>query len=76
MHILHISNSYGGTKVYENLYTQLDKLGVRQTVFVPLNAANHSRGGKSDDRLPDGRLKDYILNGIETQTQNLLYVED
>lgn len=45
MHILHISNSYGGTKVYENLYTQLDKLGVRQTVFVPLNAANHSRVG-------------------------------
>ncbi len=45
MHILHISNSYGGTKVYENLYTQLDKLCVRQTVFVPLNAANHSRVG-------------------------------
>ena len=45
MHILHISNSYGGTKVYENLYTQLDKLGVSQTVFVPLNAANHSRVG-------------------------------
>ena len=45
MHILHISNSYGGTKVYENLYTQLDRLGVRQTVFVPLNAANRSRVG-------------------------------
>lgn len=45
MHILHISNSYGGTKVYENLYAQLDKLGVRQTVFVPLNANNHSRVG-------------------------------
>lgn len=45
MHILHISNSYGGTKVYENLYTQLDKLGIRQTVFAPLNAANHSRVG-------------------------------
>ena len=45
MHILHISNSYGGTKVYENLYTQLDRLEVRQTVFVPLNPANHSRVG-------------------------------
>lgn len=45
MHILHISNSYGGTKVYENLYTQLDRLGVRQTVFVPLNAANRTRVG-------------------------------
>ena len=45
MHILHISNSYGGTKVYENLYTHLDKFGVQQTVYVPLNAANHSRVG-------------------------------
>lgn len=45
MHILHISNSYGGTKVYENLYTQLDRLGIRQTVFVPLNANNHNRVG-------------------------------
>ena len=45
MHILHISNSYGGTAVYENLYTQLDKLGIRQTVYVPLNYKNHSRVG-------------------------------
>ena len=45
MHILHISNSYGGTAVYKNLYTQLDLLGVRQTVFVPLNANNHDRVG-------------------------------
>ena len=45
MHILHISNSYGGTAVYKNLYTQLDLLGIRQTVFVPLNANNHDRVG-------------------------------
>ena len=45
MHILHITNSYGGTKVYENLYTQLDNLGVRQTVFVPLNYKNRDRVG-------------------------------
>lgn len=45
MHILHISNSYGGTAVYEHLYTELDKLGIRQTVYVPLNYKNHSRVG-------------------------------
>lgn len=45
MHILHISNSYGGTKVYKNLYTQLDMLGVRQTIFVPLNYKNRNRVG-------------------------------
>ena len=45
MHILHISNSYGGTAVYKNLYTQLDQLGVRQTVYVPLNYKNRDRVG-------------------------------
>lgn len=45
MHILHISNSYGGTAVYEHLYTELDKLGIKQTVYVPLNYKNHSRVG-------------------------------
>lgn len=45
MHILHISNSYGGTAVYEHLYTELDKLGMRQTVYVPLNYKNHNRIG-------------------------------
>ena len=58
MHILHISNSYGGTKVYENLYTQLDKLGIQQTVFVPLNAANHSRIGNQmiDFQTPGSKI--------------------
>lgn len=55
MHILHISNSYGGTSVYRNLYNELDKLGVRQTVFVPLNANNHKRiGNQMIDFQTDG----------------------
>jgi glycosyltransferase involved in cell wall biosynthesis len=45
LHILHISNSYGGTEVYSNLILSLDRLGVRQTVFVPLNPNNHNRIG-------------------------------
>ncbi|WP_343557299.1 glycosyltransferase family 4 protein [Sphingobacterium sp.] len=45
MHILHISNSYGGTEVYTQLIRSLDKLGVRQTVFVPLNPNNRNRNG-------------------------------
>jgi len=43
--ILHITNSYGGTSVYYNLYDNLDKLGVRQKIFVPLNAKNRNRVG-------------------------------
>lgn len=45
MHILHLVNSYGGTEVYKNLFIHLDRLGVEQTVFVPLNAINHNRIG-------------------------------
>lgn len=45
MHILHIANSYGGTEVYTNLIQSLDHLGVKQTVFVPLNPKNQNRIG-------------------------------
>lgn len=45
MHILHILNSYGGTEVYTQFIRALDKLGVRQTVFVPLNPNNKNRQG-------------------------------
>lgn len=45
LHILHIANSYGGSEVYTNLILALDHLGVRQTVFVPLNPNNHNRIG-------------------------------
>ena len=55
MHILHIANSYGGTEVYKNLFMALDSLGVRQTVFVPLNPNNHNRIG---NHLIDFTVKD------------------
>lgn len=43
MHILHIVNGYGGSEVYKNLFFALDQLGVKQTIFVPLNSNNHKR---------------------------------
>lgn len=45
MHILHIANSYGGTEVYKQLIEALDKLCIKQTVFVPLNPNNLNRNG-------------------------------
>lgn len=36
LRLLHISNDFLWTKVHRNLYTQLDRLGVRQDVFTPL----------------------------------------
>ena len=46
MQILHITNSYGGTAVYTNLYTAIDLISdIKQWVYVPLNARNHKRVG-------------------------------
>ena len=45
MNILHITNSYGGTEVYTNLYKSIDDKDLVQTIFVPLNANNHDRIG-------------------------------
>lgn len=47
-HVLHITNDFGGTEVYRNLYQHLDELGIRQTVFVPLNSRVRYRKGNHD----------------------------
>ena len=36
MNCLHICNDFMGSKVHENLYANLHKLGIEQTVFYPL----------------------------------------
>ena len=46
MAVLHIANSYGGTEVYTELFSALDRAGCGQRVFVPLNARNHDRLGR------------------------------
>lgn len=48
MHVLHITNDFGGTAVYRNLYQHLDRIGVKQTVFVPLNPRVKDRKGNHD----------------------------
>jgi glycosyltransferase involved in cell wall biosynthesis len=48
LHVLHISNDFGGTEVYRNLYQHLDNLGVKQTVFVPVNPRVKSSIGNHD----------------------------
>jgi len=48
LHVLHISNDFGGTEVYRNLYQHLDRLGIKQTVFVALNPRVRYRKGNHD----------------------------
>ena len=42
MHILHICSEFLGTTAHISLFTELDKLGVVQTIFVPINASANS----------------------------------
>jgi len=44
-HLLYIANSYGGSAVHYHLLRFLDDMGIRLTVFVPLNVNNHCRIG-------------------------------
>ena len=57
LHILHITNDFGGTEVYRNLYEHLDNLGVKQTVFVPLNPRVRYREGNHDIDFKTGGSK-------------------
>ena len=46
MKVLHITNSYGGTDVYTNLYTALDSnYPIEQHVYVPLGPKSYNRDG-------------------------------
>lgn len=80
MHILHIANSYGGTEVYTQLLRSLDQLGVKQTVFVPLNPRNKDRyGSKLIDFtvagsriIYSGRLKSYHRYLYDTKIDTIV----
>jgi glycosyltransferase involved in cell wall biosynthesis len=48
MHILHISSDFSYTKVHTNLYQQLDKLGVEQTIFNPIRLNQRNIIGRNE----------------------------
>lgn len=48
MHILHISNDFSNTNVHANLYKQLDKLGVEQTIFNPIRVEKRNTIGRNE----------------------------
>ena len=41
MYVLHITNDYSGSKVYMNLFQQLDELGIKQIVYHPIKDKNN-----------------------------------
>lgn len=48
MHILHISSDFSNTSVHANLYKELDKLGVEQTVFNPIRVQSQNSIGRNE----------------------------
>ena len=34
--VLHITNDFTGSKVYKSLFAELDKLGVKQTIYTAI----------------------------------------
>lgn len=55
--ILHISNDFLWTKVHRNLYTQLDRLGVRQDIFTPLRKHSNPENNKIDFTVPGSAVR-------------------
>lgn len=48
MHILHISSDFSNTKVHAYLYRELDKKGVRQTIFNPIRIKKRDTIGRNE----------------------------
>ena len=57
LRILHISNDFLWTKVHKNLYTQLDRLGVRQDIFTPLRKHSNPVDNRIDFTVPGSAVR-------------------
>ena len=57
LRILHISNDFLWTKVHRNLYTQLDRLGVRQEIFTPLRKHSNRANNRIDFTVPGSAVR-------------------
>ena len=53
MKILHLSNDFAGTKVHANLYSKLDALGVRQTIYTTVTSEELIGRNKFDGQYAD-----------------------
>lgn len=60
--VLHVCNDFNNSKVHTNLYAQLDGLGVRQTVFVPMR--KKAKEANSFDAENTSFVYSHILNPL------------
>lgn len=68
--ILHISNDFLWTKVHKNLYTQLDRLGVRQDIFTPLRKHSNPDNNRVDFTVPGSTI---LFSGVLSGYHRVLF---
>lgn len=70
MKILHICNYYCGSKVHANLYKELDRLGVNQTIFV----CNRDRDEECRNKF-DAPHTDFVYKPVLQTMHRFLYFQ-
>ena len=60
MKILQISNDFFGSKVHANLFKELSKQGIGQTIYCPVRSAEQA-GGNNFDAKETTVIYDYII---------------
>lgn len=70
LRILHISNDFLWTKVHKNLYTQLDRLGVRQDIFTPLRKHSNRNNNQIDFTVPGSSV---LFSGVLSNYHRIFF---
>ena len=68
MKVLHLCSWFRGSKVQSNLYRELDRLGVNQTVFVC-----HRRGPNKGTNQFEAQHSDFVYRGVLTTKHRFLF---
>jgi len=71
MKILHITNDYSGSKVYMNLFQELDKIGVSQIIYHPVKDSKNINKNKITFHNNDSRI--IYSKSINKSTDRLIY---
>ena len=70
LRVLHITNDFLWTKVHRNLYTQIDRLGVRQHIFTPLRPHSNRDNNQIDFTVPGSTV---LFSGVLSSYHRIFF---
>ena len=70
LRVLHISNDFLWTKVHRNLYTQIDRLGVRQDIFTALRKHSNRSSNPIDFTVPGSSV---LFSGVLSHYHRIFF---